>query len=58
MTKFLIDVNLPYRFSLWKGDDYIHQYDIDDEWTDTQIWDYARENNLTSLQKTLIFPIV
>jgi hypothetical protein len=41
MPKFLIDVNLPYRFSLWKGDDYIHQNDIGDEWTDTQIWNYA-----------------
>lgn len=47
MAKYLIDANLPYRFSLWKSDSYIHQNDIDDEWTDTQIWNYAKENNLT-----------
>ena len=51
MPKFLIDVNLPYHFSLWKGEDYIHQKDIDDEWTDTQIWNYARENDLTIISK-------
>lgn len=51
MPKFLIDVNLPYHFSLWKGDDYIHQNDIGDEWTDTQIWNYALENDLTIISK-------
>ncbi len=51
MPEFLIDVNLPYHFSLWKGDIYIHQNDIDDEWTDTQIWNYARENHLTIISK-------
>jgi predicted nuclease of predicted toxin-antitoxin system len=51
MAKYLIDVNLPYRFSLWKGDDYIHQTDLGDEWTDAQIWNYAKENNLTIITK-------
>ena len=51
MPKFLIDVNLPYHFSLWKGDEYIHQNDINDEWTDTQIWNYARANELTIISK-------
>lgn len=51
MKKFLIDVNLPYYFSLWRGEEFIHQKDINDEWTDKQIWDYARENNLTIITK-------
>lgn len=51
MPEFLIDVNLPYHFSLWKGANYIHQNNIDDEWTDTQIWNYALENNLTIISK-------
>lgn len=51
MPKFLIDVNLPYYFSLWKGDDYIHQNDIGDEFTDTQIWNYALANRLTIISK-------
>lgn len=51
MKKFLIDVNLPYYFSLWRGEEFIHQKDINDEWTDKQIWEYARENNLTIITK-------
>ena len=47
MKKFLIDVNLPYYFSLWNNVEFIHQKDINDEWTDEQIWNYARDNNLT-----------
>ena len=47
MPKYLIDVNLPYRFSLWNSEDFIHQTNIDDEWTDEQIWEYAKENNPT-----------
>ena len=55
MHKFLIDVNLPYHFSLWKSDDIIHQMEIGDEWTDTQIWNYAEQNNLTIVSKDADF---
>ncbi|MHA3788570.1 DUF5615 family PIN-like protein [Flavobacterium hauense] len=51
MADFLIDVNLPYYFSLWNNDAYIHQKDINDEWTDEQIWKYAQENNMTIITK-------
>lgn len=51
MADFLIDVNLPYYFSLWNNDLYVHQKDINDEWTDEQIWKYAQENNLTIITK-------
>jgi len=51
MPKYLIDVNLPYHFALWNTPDFIHQNDINDEWNDEQIWDYAKENNLTITTK-------
>lgn len=51
MPRFLIDVNLPYYFSLWNNPDYIHQIDINDSWTDTQIWDYAKDKGLTIISK-------
>ena len=51
MALYLIDVNLPYYFSLWNNDKYIHQRDINDEWNDEQIWKYAKENNMTIITK-------
>ena len=55
MAKFLVDVNLPYYFSLWNHHDYIHQFDLGDTWTDSEIWEYAQENNLTIVTKDADF---
>ncbi len=55
MPKYLIDANLPYRFSVWNTPDYIHQKDIDDQWTDEQIWQYAKNENLTIVTKDADF---
>ena len=55
MAQFLIDVNLPYYFSLWHNEDFIHQIDLGDSWTDEQIWQYAKENNLTIITKDADF---
>lgn len=51
MADFIIDVNLPYYFSLWNNDAYVHQKDINDEWSDEQIWKYAQENSMTIITK-------
>lgn len=55
MTKFLIDVNLPYHLSIWNSENFIHQNNINDEWTDDQIWIYSKENNLTIITKDIDF---
>ena len=55
MPKYLIDVNLPYRFTLWNGVDYMHQFDLGDEWSDEQIWDYAKNHGLTIISKDADF---
>ncbi|MCE7043532.1 DUF5615 family PIN-like protein [Dyadobacter sp. CY312] len=57
MLKYLIDVNLPYYFALWNTAEFIHQKDINDEWLDSQIWDYARQNNLTILTRDADFSL-
>ena len=51
MPKYLIDVNLPYFFSLWNSEEFIHQKDINDEWTDEKIQEYATENKMTIMTK-------
>jgi predicted nuclease of predicted toxin-antitoxin system len=51
MSKYLIDVNLPFYFSLWNNEDYIYQRNINPKWNDSKIWDYAKENNLTIVTK-------
>jgi predicted nuclease of predicted toxin-antitoxin system len=50
--KFIVDANLPYYFSLWNNrENYIHVYDINLKMNDDEIWNYAKENNLTIITK-------
>ena len=51
MKKYLIDVNLPYYFSIWNNPEYIHQKDLGDDWNDDEIWKYATDHNLTIISK-------
>jgi predicted nuclease of predicted toxin-antitoxin system len=45
MLKFLIDANLPLYLSVWNSPEFIHQNTIDNKWKDSQIWQYAMDNN-------------
>lgn len=51
ISKYLIDVNLPYYFSLWNTSNYLHQNDINPVAKDREIWEYAKENGLTIITK-------
>lgn len=55
MLRFLIDANLPYYFSVWRGPSYVHVRDLDDEWPDRQVWNHAKELNLTIVTKDADF---
>jgi predicted nuclease of predicted toxin-antitoxin system len=55
MAVFLIDVNLPYRFSLWAEPEYVHVKDLGETWTDSQIWQYAQTHGLTIVSKDADF---
>ncbi len=57
MAKFIIDANLPYLFSLWKGDQFVHVFDIDDSMSDNEIWDFAKNKGLTIISKDADFSI-
>jgi len=55
MSKYLIDVNLPSRFSVWASNEYEHVVHINDELKDSEIWEYAKENSLTIVTKDTDF---
>jgi predicted nuclease of predicted toxin-antitoxin system len=55
MARFLIDVNLPYRFAFWTGNDFFHVRDLDERWSDSQVWSYARERGLVIVSKDADF---
>lgn len=55
MKKYLIDVNLPRYFSLWSGDEYEHIVNINDELKDSEIWLYAKQQQLTIVTKDADF---
>lgn len=55
MPRFLIDVNLPYCFALWSGEDFEHVRDMGETWTDTQIWQYARDHDMVIVSKDADF---
>ncbi len=55
MAKYLIDLNLPYYFSLWNSDEFIHLKDINEKFSDEEIWAYAEKNNLTIISKDCDF---
>ena len=51
MPHYLVDVNLPYYFSLWNTEEYVHQMDIAPRAKDKDIWRYAIDNNLIIVTK-------
>ena len=51
MSKYLIDANLPFYFSLWKGENFLHVHDIDDSMTDSAIWEFSTKNDLCIVTK-------
>jgi predicted nuclease of predicted toxin-antitoxin system len=51
MPRYLIDANLPYYFSVWRSNDYLHQLDIQNDQPDSEIWQYAKEHNMTIVTK-------
>lgn len=51
MAAFLIDANLPYSISSWKNSLFIHLFDLNEEWSDAEVWQYAKQNQLAIVTK-------
>jgi len=55
MLRFIVDENLPYYFSLWQNDAFIHVFDVPELRTDEEIWNFARSKNLIIVTKDADF---
>lgn len=51
MKNFLVDANLPSKIKIWQTDEFEFVIQINDAWTDSEIWDYAKQNNLIIISK-------
>ena len=55
MERYLIDANLPYYFSLWQDEQYLHVIDLDPNMKDSEIWAYAKKHDYTIVTKDTDF---
>ena len=51
LFKFLIDVNLPQKFSFFNSPDFTHVTNINPEMSDSDIWDYALQHGFATVTK-------
>ncbi len=51
MKGFLVDANLSRRVDVWQSEAFQFVIDINDTWSDSEIWNYAKSNDLTILIK-------
>lgn len=55
MPKFLIDANLPHRFTFWNTPDY--EPVPDPAWSDDLVWSYAAERGLIVITKDVDYEV-
>ena len=53
--RFLIDENLPYQLGASLGIDWVHATRVTDQATDSELWEFAKENQLTVITKDTDF---
>jgi len=55
MKKFLVDANLPIKVSSWESEIFEFVSLINQEFSDGEIWNYAKQRNLTIVTKDADF---
>ena len=55
MKKFLIDENLPKTLQLQTNDKFIHVCNLGKQMTDSEIWEYAKQNDYIIITKDTDF---
>jgi predicted nuclease of predicted toxin-antitoxin system len=52
---YIVDANLSYYSELWDNPRFVHVIDLNDEWTDEEIWEYSKKNELVIISKDADF---
>lgn len=55
MAVYIIDENLPSTISIWNNEKFIHILEISENFSDSDIWQYAINNNLIIITKDVDF---
>lgn len=55
-TRFLIDANLPHRFSFWNTPDY--EPVSDNGWGDDKVWAYAAQHGFTIVTQDIDYEVL
>ncbi len=55
MVKYIIDNNLPFRFSHWNKPEYIFVRNLNPNYKDREIWEIAKKQNLIIVTKDTDF---
>ena len=42
MKKYRVDANLPSKIKIWQTGEFEFVGEINDGWTDSEVWDYAK----------------
>lgn len=57
MPEFIINANLPSRIPIWNNTKFVDVLSINPLWDDDEIWEYAKEKELTIITKDKDFAV-
>ena len=55
MARYLIDANLPRKFSIWNNENCVFVVDLGRDLSDVEVWNYAVQHELTIVTKDADF---
>ena len=55
MARYLIDANLPRKFSIWNNENCVFVVDLGRDLSDVEVWNYAVQHELTTVTKDADF---
>lgn len=57
MPSYIVGANLPFKIQCWSSNAFVHVLKINPKWDDKEIWQYAKQNQLTIITKDKDFSV-